>query len=100
RRFRRLAGELSLRRPGQTPFALDRFDVTGDAGRTAGSQLVAYPCAAQARPWVCAPRAADDLAAALHDALDGVSGLHAGTSTLPGGGGAVAPLLPPHTAPP
>jgi urease accessory protein len=98
RRFRRLAGELSLRRPGQTPFALDRFDVTGDAVRTAWSQLVPYPCAAQAGLWVCAPRAADDLAAALRDALDGVSGLHAGTSTLPGVGGAMARLLAPDTA--
>src|SRR5262249_21379459 len=38
RRFRRLASELSLRRSGVTPFALERFDVTGDAVETAWHQ--------------------------------------------------------------
>jgi urease accessory protein len=92
RPFRRLAVETSLRRPGATPFALERFDVTGehveDSWRTLGRR-----CTAQGSLWVCGPGSPDELAAALNRALEEVPGVHAGASTLSGGAGAIARLL-------
>ncbi|HKW92496.1 MAG TPA: urease accessory protein UreD [Methylomirabilota bacterium] len=93
RRFRRLAGELALRRPGATPFAIERFDVTGDAVESAWRRLVPRPCTAQGSLWVSAPVSADELAATLNLALDHVPGLYAGACILPSGRGAMARLL-------
>jgi urease accessory protein len=93
RPFRRLAGETSLRRPGATPFALERFDVTGEhveeSWRLPGSRRYE----AQGSLWVCAPGSPDELAATLSRALEQVPGVDAGASTLSGGGGVVARLL-------
>jgi urease accessory protein len=93
RRFRRLAGELSFRRSGTAPFALERFDVTGDAVETAWQRLVPHPFAAQGTLWVCAAHSGAELTAMLNRALDRVPGLHAAASTLPGDAGAMARLL-------
>jgi urease accessory protein len=81
RPFRRLAGETSLRRPGATPFALERFDVTGE--RVADSWRLLGPrrCEAQGNLWVCAPGSPDELAATLSRALEQVPGVHAGATT-------------------
>jgi urease accessory protein len=93
RPFRRLAGETSLRRPGATPFALERFDVTGE--RVADSWRLLGPgrCEAQGTLWVCAPGPPDEMAATLGRALEQVPGVHAGATTLSGGAGVMARLL-------
>jgi urease accessory protein len=93
RPFRRLAGETSLRRPGAPPFAIDRFDVTGEHVEHSWRLLVPHRCGAQGSLWVCAPGSSVELAAALSGALDQVPGLYAGASTLLGGAGVVARLL-------
>jgi urease accessory protein len=95
RPFRRLAGETSLRRPGGAPFALDRFDVSGERVQDAWRPLGLRRCEAQGSLWVCAPGPADELAVTLARALDRVPGVYAGASTLSGGAGAVARLLAP-----
>jgi urease accessory protein len=93
RPFRRLAVETSLRRPGATPFALERFDVTGEHVEDSWRLLGSRRCAAQGSLWVCAPGSPDELAATLSRALEQVPGVHAGASTLPGDAGAIARLL-------
>ncbi len=93
RPFRRLASETSLRRPGTTPFALERFDVTGEQVERSWRLLVPRRCGAQGSLWVCAPGSLVELAATLGDALEHVPGLYAGASTLSGGAGVVARLL-------
>jgi len=93
RRFCRFVSELALRRPGAPPFAIERFDVTGETVESAWRQLVPHPCEAQGSLWVSTPGSADELAASLNHALDRVPGLHAAASTLPRGHGALARLL-------
>jgi urease accessory protein len=93
RPFRRLAAETSLRRPGATPFALERFDVTGEAVEDSWRLLGPRRCEAQGSLWICAPGSPDELAATLSRALEQVPGVHAGASTLSGGAGAIARLL-------
>jgi urease accessory protein len=93
RPFRRLAGETSLRRPGANPFALERFDVTGEQVEDSWRLLGPRRCEAQGTLWVCAPGAPDELAATLTRALEQVPGVYAGASTLSGGAGAMARLL-------
>ena len=93
RPFRRLAAEMSLCRPDATPFALERFDVTGENVEDSWRLLGTRRCEAQGSLWVCAPVSADELAASLSRALEPVPGVHAGASTLSGGAGALARLL-------
>ena len=93
RPFRRLAGETSFRRPDATPFALERFDVTGEQVEDSWASLGPPLCKAQGSLWVCAPGSPDELAATLSRALERVPGVHAGASTLSDGAGAMARLL-------
>ena len=93
RPFRRFVNEITFRRPGALPFAIDRFDVTGDDVERAWSQLVPHRCDAYGSLWVCAPGSPVELAATLGSALDTVSGLYAGACPLPGGDGIMARLL-------
>jgi urease accessory protein len=93
RPFRRLAGEASFRRPGGSPFALERFDVTGEGVEASWRGLGPRRCEAQGSLWVCAPGSPDELAATLNRALEQVPGVYAGASTLSGGAGAMARLL-------
>jgi urease accessory protein len=93
RPFRRLAGEASFRRPGASPFALERFDVTGESVEASWRGLGPRRCEAQGSLWVCAPGSPDELAATLSRALEQVPGVYAGASTVSGGAGAMARLL-------
>ena len=93
RPFRRLAGEASFRRPGAGPFALERFDVTGESVEASWRGLGPRRCEAQGSLWVLAPGSPDELAATLSRALEQVPGVYAGASTLSGGVGAMARLL-------
>jgi urease accessory protein len=93
RPFCRLASETSLRRPGTTPFALERFDVTGEHVQDSWRLLGPRRFEAQGSLWVCAPGSPDELAATLSRALEPVPGVCAGASTLSGGAGAIARLL-------
>jgi urease accessory protein len=93
RPFRRLAGEASFRRPGASPFALERFDVTGESVDASWRGLGPRRCEAQGSLWVLAPGSPDELAATLSRVLEQVPGVYAGASTLSGGAGAMARLL-------
>jgi len=93
RPFRRLAGETSLRRPGAAPFALERFEVTGEHVGDSWRALGPRRCQAQGSLWVCGPGSPDELTAMLSRALEEVPGVHAGASTLSGGAGVIARLL-------
>ena len=93
RPFRRLAGQTSFRRPGASPFALERFDVTGEDVEASWRLLGPRRCEAQGSLWVSAPGSPDELAATLSRALEPVPGVYAGASTLSGGAGAMARLL-------
>ena len=93
RPFRRLAGETALRRPGAAPFALERFDVTGEHVEASWRSLGPRRSRAQGSLWVCGPGSPDELAATLSRALEEVPGVHAGASTLSGGAGVIARLL-------
>ena len=95
RSFSRLVVETTLRRPDAPPFAIERFDIAGDAVETAWRRLTPYRVGAQGSLWVSAPGSPGELAATLGAALDQVPGLHAAASTLPGDTGAVARLLAP-----
>lgn len=93
RSFRRFVNEITFRRPDRPPFAIERFDVTGDDVERAWRRLVPHSCDAQGCLWVCAPGSPVELAATLGGALDTIPGLCAGASPLPGGAGAMARLL-------
>jgi urease accessory protein len=93
RPFRRFVNEITFRRPGAAPFAIERFDVTGHDVERAGSQLVPHRCDAYGSFWVCAPGSSAELIAALDNKLDQVPGLCAGACPLPGGAGVMVRLL-------
>jgi urease accessory protein len=93
RPFRRFVNEITFRRPGAAPFAIERIDVTGHDVERAGSQLVPHRCDAYGSLWVCAPGSPAELVAALGAALGPAPGLCAGASPLPGGDGVMARLL-------
>jgi urease accessory protein len=93
RPFRRFVGELTFRRPGASPFVIERFDVTGEDVERAWHQLVPHRCAAQGSLFICSPGSPGELAASLAVALAPVAGLHAGASPLAGGEGVMARLL-------
>ena len=93
RPFRRFVNEITFRRPGAAPFAIERLDVSGDDVARAWTRLVPHRCDAQGSLWVCAPGSPVELAAALGAAIETVPGLCAGTSPLPGGEGVMARLL-------
>lgn len=93
RLFERLAGETAFRRPGASPFALDRFDVGGADVEASWRRLGPAQCEAQGSLWVCAPGSSDELAGTLRRALEPVPGLYAGATTLSAGAGAMARLL-------
>ena len=93
RPFRRLAGETSLRRPGATPFALERFDVTGERVADSLAPARSSPLRGTGHPLGVRAGPADEMAATLGRALEQVPGVHAGATTLSGGAGVMARLL-------
>jgi urease accessory protein len=93
RPFRRFVNEITFRRPGAAPFAIERFDVTGHDVERAWSQLVPHRCDAYGSLWACAPGSPTGLVAAIGDALAPTPGLCAGASPLPGGDGVMVRLL-------
>lgn len=92
RSFASLASETSLRRPDGAPIWVDRFSISGEDLRPEAAGLRHhYP--AQGALWVCATHHPPDLVDTLRGALEGIPGLYAGASTLPGDTGAWARLL-------
>ena len=82
RGFGSLSGETSFQRPNGQLLALDRFHVTGEE-RTLVSPGVLHHFQAQGTVWVLCSSSTTELLTGLRKALNEVTDLYAGASTLP-----------------
>jgi len=92
RRFGSLLSATSVRRPDGRLLCRDRLQVTGDE-RTLAAPGVLHHFQAQGTVWVLSSSPTIELLEGLRAALNGVSGLYAGASTLPNQAGVWARLL-------
>lgn len=92
RRFGSLLSETSVRRLDGQLLCRDRLQITGDE-RTLRAPGVLHYFQAQGTVWVLSSSSTMKLLEGLRAALNGVSGLYAGASTLPNNAGVWARLL-------
>jgi urease accessory protein len=86
RRFGSLLSETSVRRPDGRLLCRDRLQITGDE-RTFAAPGVIHHFQVQGTVWVLSSSSTLELLEGLRAALNGVSGLYAGASTLPNNAG-------------
>lgn len=92
RRFGSLVNATSVRRPDGRLICRDRLQVNGDE-RTLEAPGVLYHFQAQGTVWVLSSSSTRELLEELRAALNGISGLYAGASTLPNQAGVWARVL-------
>ena len=92
RGFGSLLSETTVRRPDGQLLCLDRFQIAGDE-RTLSAPGVLHHFQAQGTLWVLSSSSGNQLLTALRAALDEVTGLYAGSSTLPNNAGVWARFL-------
>jgi urease accessory protein len=90
RRFNRFANEIVVRRPGGPPLALERYAIQGDQFENGE---ISAPWPAQGSFVVITPADAEAVGQAIHEALEGMPGVYAGASALPGGIGVSVRIL-------
>src|SRR5262249_27378239 len=90
--FGSLWGEVSFQRPDGQLLCLDRFHSTGDK-RTVTAPGVLRHFQAQGSVWVLCSSFTTEVLVGLREALNGVTGLYAGASTLPNNAGVWARFL-------
>jgi urease accessory protein len=91
-RFGSLMSETSVRRPDGRLLCRDRLRMTGDEWTLAAPGVLHY-FQAQGTVWVLSSSSTRELLEGLRVALNGVSGLYAGASTLPNQAGVWARFL-------
>ena len=92
RRFGSLLSETSVRRPDGRLLCRDRLQIDGDE-RTLAAPGVLHHFQSHGTVWVLSSSSTLELLEGLRAALNGVSGLYAGASTLPNQAGVWARLL-------
>jgi urease accessory protein len=91
-RFGSLLSETSVRRPDGRLLCRDRFQITGDE-RTLDAPGVLHHFQTQGTVWVLSSSLKLELLEGMRAALNGMSGLYAGASTLPNNAGVWARFL-------